>query len=146
MATKRIYEHTGMCYSRGTQVVLLDAIINPQGIISHPKGAVAVVSGPSDQDANGYSIIFANGNNAQVSRDSVTMLARFQEDEQHPGQIAAMRETLKLRVIFRCVIGSRAYGLDGESSDTDRRGVFLPPTRLVWSLQGCPQHLEDNDT
>lgn len=145
MATNRVHDHPGLCYSRGTQVVLLDAITDPRGIIAYPKGSVAVVSGPSDREDNGYSIIFADGNEAQVPRDRVTMLARFQEDNQHPGQMAAVRETLKRRVIFRCVIGSRAYGLDGETSDTDRRGVFLPPTRLLWSLQGCPQHLEDND-
>lgn len=46
-------------------------------------------------------------------------------------------------VIFRCVVGSRAYGLDEPGSDTDRRGIYLPPASAHWSLRGVPQQLED---
>jgi predicted nucleotidyltransferase len=46
-------------------------------------------------------------------------------------------------IILRCVVGSRAYGLEGEDSDTDRRGVFLPPAALYWSLEGVPDRLVD---
>jgi uncharacterized protein len=46
------------------------------------------------------------------------------------------------RVILRCVIGSRAYGLDDDQSDTDRRGIYLPPADLHWSLYGVPEQLE----
>jgi predicted nucleotidyltransferase len=46
-------------------------------------------------------------------------------------------------VILRCVVGSRAYGLEGEGSDTDRRGVFLPPASLHWSLEGVPDCVTD---
>lgn len=50
---------------------------------------------------------------------------------------------LRPYVIYRCVIGSRAYGLDDEESDTDRRGIYLPPAELHWSLYGVPERLED---
>jgi len=46
-------------------------------------------------------------------------------------------------VIYRCVVGSRAYGLDDTKSDTDTRGFFLPPAELHWSLAGAPEQLED---
>lgn len=46
-------------------------------------------------------------------------------------------------VILAVVTGSRAYGLAREGSDTDRRGVFLPPARLGWSLAGAPDQVED---
>jgi hypothetical protein len=46
-------------------------------------------------------------------------------------------------VIYRCIIGSRAYGLDEADSDTDRRGIYLPPAELHWSLEGVPEQLED---
>ena len=45
-------------------------------------------------------------------------------------------------VIYRCVIGSRAYGLDHDDSDTDLRGIYLPPADLHWSLHGVPEQLE----
>lgn len=49
-------------------------------------------------------------------------------------------------VIYRCVIGSRAYGLDGPGSDIDRRGIFLPPAARHWSLAGVPEQLEHEPT
>jgi uncharacterized protein len=49
---------------------------------------------------------------------------------------------LRQYVIFQCVIGSRAYGLDDARSDTDRRGIFLPPAELEWSLAGVPEQIE----
>jgi predicted nucleotidyltransferase len=44
------------------------------------------------------------------------------------------------------VIGSQAYGLAGEGSDIDRRGIYLPPADLHWSLYGVPDQLENDDT
>lgn len=49
-------------------------------------------------------------------------------------------------IIYRCVVGSRAYGLEGEESDTDRRGFFLPPASLFWSLEGVPDRLTNPKT
>ena len=45
-------------------------------------------------------------------------------------------------VIYRCVVGSTAYGLSQEGSDTDRRGFYLPPAGLEWSLAGVPEQLD----
>jgi hypothetical protein len=50
---------------------------------------------------------------------------------------------LRDRVIYKCVIGSRAYGLDTDASDTDYRGIYLPPADLHWSLYGAPEQLEN---
>ncbi|RLS53215.1 MAG: nucleotidyltransferase [Planctomycetota bacterium] len=50
------------------------------------------------------------------------------------------------RVIFRCIIGSRAYGLDDDQSDTDYRGIFLPTAEQHWSLNGVPEHIECYET
>jgi uncharacterized protein len=49
-------------------------------------------------------------------------------------------------VIYRCVVGSRAFGLDDDASDTDLRGIYLPPANLHWSLYGVPEQLEQNET
>ena len=56
-----------------------------------------------------------------------------------------MRDPLFDRHILRVVVGSRAYGLDDDGSDTDRRGVFLPPADRHWSLDGVPDVLRDDD-
>ncbi|MGW7268112.1 nucleotidyltransferase domain-containing protein [Streptomyces sp. NPDC054842] len=44
--------------------------------------------------------------------------------------------------IYACVMGSRAFGLATEGSDTDRRGVFLAPTPLFWRFDKPPTHVE----
>jgi predicted nucleotidyltransferase len=49
-------------------------------------------------------------------------------------------------VQYRCVVGSRAYGLDRGGSDVDQRGFYLPPAELHWSLFGVPEQLEDRET
>lgn len=44
--------------------------------------------------------------------------------------------------VYACVMGSRAYGLATDGSDTDRRGVFLAPTPLFWHFEKPPRHVE----
>ncbi|GAA4560412.1 nucleotidyltransferase domain-containing protein [Planotetraspora kaengkrachanensis] len=44
--------------------------------------------------------------------------------------------------VLSVVTGSRAYGLDGEGSDVDRRGVFVIPTPMFWRLDKPPTHLD----
>lgn len=44
--------------------------------------------------------------------------------------------------IYSCVMGSRAFGLATQDSDTDRRGVFLAPTPLFWRFEKPPTHVE----
>jgi uncharacterized protein len=48
-------------------------------------------------------------------------------------------------VIYQCVTGSQAYGLSHSGSDVDRRGFYLPPADLHWSLAGVPEQLESDD-
>ncbi|MFF4671116.1 DNA polymerase beta superfamily protein [Streptomyces sp. NPDC001279] len=44
--------------------------------------------------------------------------------------------------VYSCVMGSRAFGLATDGSDTDRRGVFLAPTPLFWRFDKPPTHVE----
>lgn len=44
--------------------------------------------------------------------------------------------------VYSCVMGSRAFGLATDGSDTDRRGVFLAPTALFWRFEKPPTHVE----
>jgi predicted nucleotidyltransferase len=52
-------------------------------------------------------------------------------------------ETLvREHTVYACVMGSRAFGLATEDSDTDRRGVFLAPTPLLRRFGKPPTHVE----
>ncbi len=60
--------------------------------------------------------------------------------------IAPMRESLghdlvREHTVYACVMGSRAFGLATDGSDTDRRGVFVAPTPLFWRLDKPPTHV-----
>ncbi|MCT9093165.1 nucleotidyltransferase domain-containing protein [Streptomyces sp. ASQP_92] len=44
--------------------------------------------------------------------------------------------------VYSCVMGSRAFGLATEDSDTDVRGVYLAPTALFWGFEKPPTHVE----
>jgi len=49
-------------------------------------------------------------------------------------------------IIFECISGSRAYGLDTPTSDTDIRGVFILPKEIYFSLDYVGQiNNESND-
>jgi uncharacterized protein len=38
-------------------------------------------------------------------------------------------------LVFECIIGSKAYGLDTAKSDTDIRGVFVLPEKIFYGLE-----------
>ncbi|MEU1406326.1 nucleotidyltransferase domain-containing protein [Streptomyces sp. NPDC005728] len=44
--------------------------------------------------------------------------------------------------VYACIMGSRAFGLATQTSDTDRRGVFVAPTPLFWRFEKPPTHVE----
>ncbi len=74
------------------------------------------------------------------------LLAEYKQGDINDSQHNLSTHGLFDRVIFRCVIGSRAYGLATEDSDTDRRGIYLPPAELHWSLYGVPDQMENDAT
>ncbi|WP_265737653.1 nucleotidyltransferase domain-containing protein [Peterkaempfera bronchialis] len=43
--------------------------------------------------------------------------------------------------VLSVIVGSRAFGLATEASDTDRRGIFVTPTSAFWRLEKPPRHL-----
>jgi len=51
-------------------------------------------------------------------------------------------DLVRHHTIYACVMGSRAFGLATEDSDTDRRGVFVAPTPLFWRFEKPPTHVD----
>lgn len=51
-------------------------------------------------------------------------------------------ELVRDHTVYACVMGSRAFGLATEDSDTDRRGVFRAPTPLFWAFEKPPAHVD----
>jgi uncharacterized protein len=96
-----------------------------------------VVHTPTDPDHK-YRVRFPDGAEGTFHRADLTI---FRQDQAAiPAGIAGTE--LYRFVQYRCVAGSQAYGLAHESSDVDRRGFYLPPADLEWSLAGVPEQLE----
>ena len=141
--TGRTHYHPDLIFSIGTQVVTL---VDVPGAVLHPRGTAGViVKAPTDHE-HSYRVRFPDGFEAALKRGEVTMLARFQEGKIGDGDHSLGRTDLYERVIFRCVIGSQAYGLADAGSDVDRRGVYLPTADRHWSLYGVPEQLENQGT
>jgi predicted nucleotidyltransferase len=138
--------HDRLIFPVGTQVVALRDVIGKTGRVLHPRGSVGVVvRSPGDLDYL-YRVRFPDGVEEALRRDELVILAQYKEGPIGDSQTSAARSNLFDRVIYRCIIGSRAYGLDDDQSDIDRRGIYLPPAELHWSLYGVPEQLECEET
>jgi predicted nucleotidyltransferase len=144
--SERVHHHPDLIYSVGTQVVALVDVMATNGRVLHPRGSVGVVIRSPTDLSHAYRVRFPDGVEESLTREQVIMLARYQEADPADSPGPAARSDLYDRVIYRCVIGSRAYGLEGADSDTDRRGIYLPRAELHWSLYGVPDQLENNET
>jgi len=143
--TDRVHQNPNLIYSAGTQIVALRDVIGHGGRILHPRGAVGViVRSPGDLD-HAYRVRFLDGAEEPMSRDDIVMLAQHIEGDMSANHPVADGD-LYDRVIYRCIVGSRAFGLDSDQSDTDYRGIYLPTADRQWSLYGVPEQLENEAT
>ncbi|MCA9150097.1 MAG: nucleotidyltransferase domain-containing protein [Planctomycetales bacterium] len=142
MTDERVHNHPNLIYSVGTQVVTLKAVQASNGKIAHPAGAVGVVARAPDDRQHSYRIRFPDGFEAPVHHHQLVLLAEYKQGAINDANQTLATHGLFDRVIFRCVVGSRAFGLETHDSDTDRRGIYLPPASLHWSLYGVPEQLE----
>ncbi len=136
--------------SAGTQVVSLIEVRGTNNSLVHPRGAVGVVTRTPTGDGH-YLVRFPDGFEASFTRDQLDILKHFKHrlgngtpvsDPASAGTDSAF--DFEQFIIYRCVVGSRAYGLDNDESDTDRRGIYLAPAEMQWSLYGAPEQFEDN--
>lgn len=125
----------------GTQVVTLVPVRGSGGATVHPRGAVGIVTRTPAVPGERWLVRFPDGYEATFGREELELLKAWKE--RPSGEPPAFE--LAEHVVYECVVGSRAYGLDTETSDTDRRGVYLAPPRLLWSLYGAPEQFEDHD-
>ncbi len=138
----------------GTQVVALVEVRGPSNSLVHPRGAVGVVTRTPAGTEKHYLVRFPDGFESSLVREQLEVLKHFKQrlgasnagsETGAPGEgQAATAFDLEPLIIYRCVVGSRAYGLETEASDTDKRGVYLAPAELQWSLHGAPEQFEDN--
>jgi predicted nucleotidyltransferase len=127
----------------GTQVVIRQDVIPIGGGSPVPKGTVGeLIRTPADA-THAYRVRFADGCEGTVRRQEFSLLKHVKNGPLGDSERALKEYDLYDFVIYRCVVGSQAYGLSHEDSDVDRRGIYLPPADLHWSLYGVPEQLEN---
>ena len=130
----------GFVIPAGTQVVLKVAKSLPGRQHTKPPGSVGVVLEGPPSNEEPYLVRFADGATVMAYSHELALRRREVEDE-----LGEVTEDLRPRIIYRCQVGSKAFGLAAEDSDDDLRGIYLPPARLHWSLRRLPEQLESAD-
>jgi uncharacterized protein len=126
----------------GTQIVaLIDVkVINENRF--QPRGSVGVIKSSPKDATHSYVAEFLDGSLSAIKRNEFAIRKHYQTETAIDPQ---KDQNLYDYVIYRCVVGSRAFGLDDENSDTDLRGIYLPPANVHWSMYGVPEQLENKE-
>ena len=130
----------GFVIAAGTQVVLKVSKPLAEGERYKPPGSVGVVLKSPPNNSEPYLVYFTDGETVTAAFHELALRRREVEDEL--GEIDA---DMRPWIIYRCQVGSKAFGLANDESDDDLRGIYLPPARLHWSLRRLPEQLEFAD-
>jgi hypothetical protein len=117
----------------GTQVVLRTATRDAQ------RGATGRVTAVRDSGA--YEVTLADGRTLTATRAQLALRKAVQQ-EIALGTPQDGHQLVRDHTIYAAVVGSRAFGLATDDSDTDTRGVFVAPTDAYWALAKPPAHVD----
>ena len=129
----------------GTQVVTR-VEVRGAGETVYPRGSVGViVKAPVDTE-HSYRVRFLDEGEVALRQQELAVLKQVKQEGLQQAKAGAPEINLDQYIVYRCIVGSRAYGLDEPGSDIDRRGIFVPPAEMHWSLYGVPEQVEHDDT
>lgn len=125
----------------GTQVVLRAAGTATDDSAVRPGAIGRVAAAQAD---GRYLVRLTDGREISCGRAQVSLRRTHQSGLAlglggvTPDGHALVRE----HTIYAAVVGSRAFGLETETSDVDTRGVYVAPTASFWSLVKPPMHVD----
>src|SRR5712671_5513047 len=112
----------------GTQVVSLVEVRGPNESLVHPRGAVGVVTRTPAVAGEAFLVRFPDGFEKSLARSQIEVLKHFKDRLGEVGRVTPCAPDsadcsqqngnpdpgfdLESFIIYRCVVGSRAYGLD----------------------------------
>ena len=129
----------------GTQIVVRKAMTGnlPEAT---SQGAVAEIVSCSSDAQHAYRVRLLDGSEVSLRRDQFSILKQVKTGPLVDSRAAHAEHDLDRYVIYRCVVGSQAYGLSRDGSDVDRRGIYIPPAELEWSIYGVPEQIESSES
>jgi predicted nucleotidyltransferase len=115
-------------------------LVIPPGtkVLTRSEGRVGVIVHVPATPEHAYRVRFADGREDSYGRDELRIFKHVDAEIPFGPDFAYLLRF----VMFRCVVGSTAFGLNDDESDVDRRGFFLPPADLHWGLAGVPEQIE----
>lgn len=108
-------------------------------------GKVGVIVGSPVDPFHAYRVRWVDGQEQSLNRAELEPLKFIQSAGMRRPESADAAQSLERHVIYRCIVGSRAYGLEHESSDIDTRGIYVPPAEDHWSLFGVAEQIESDE-
>ena len=129
-----------------TRIVSRVEMRDASGVVVCPVGAAGVIVRSPDDATHSYRVRLPDCREVSLRRSELSIRKHVQREDLADAGAWLDDRHLSEHVIYRCVLGSRAYGLAHGESDVDRRGIYLPPADLHWSLFGVPDQLEDRET
>ena len=129
----------------GTQIVSRIEVKDKKDRVLCVQGAVGVIIKAPTDNSHAYKVKLANDVEVILRRHEFSIRKHYQKQGLQYARDVLAELNLYDYVIYRCVVGSRAFGLDNADSDTDIRGIYLPPADIHWSLYGIPEQLENKD-
>ena len=125
----------------GTQVVLRDELTDPAGdrVQRGTTGRVSQVVGEQ-----AYLVTLLDEREVVAERGQLSIRRVHQHDLAVTAGLSPVdgARLVEDHTVYAAVVGSRAFGLSTEESDTDTRGVYVAPTSSFWSLVKPPPHVE----
>ena len=147
MASGNRFNSPDFVYPAGTQVVATVPVTRAGEAVPRPVGAVGVILLSPGIHTGSYLVRFPDGQEVDLRRDEFEVRKHFERRELIAAPVrSADFDRWGKYIIYRCLVGSQAYGLSVDESDTDRRGIYLPPANAHWSLPGVPEQLESSPT
>ncbi len=122
----------------GTQVVTRVEIRSASGDVLCPRGAVGEVVKAPDDGSHSYRVRFVNGVEAALQRHEITIRKQYQQAIAQSGEEVLAEFNLYDFVIYRCIVGSRAFGLESEESETVLKSRRNTSASGGWSRSQSP--------
>src|SRR5258706_5783342 len=114
----------------GSQVITLEDAKDIRTGRIYPKGSVGAIIRVPAKSGEPYRLLFPDGGEADSLRSELALRKHVQRGPLDQPESFYGTPDLREYVIYRCVVGSRAYGLNTPDSDVDLRGIYLPPAEI----------------
>jgi uncharacterized protein len=129
----------------GTQIVSRIELKDQDNQAICLDGAVGVIIKAPTDNSHAYRVRLVNDVEVTLRRHEFSIRKHYQKAGLEYAQEQLAELNLYDYVIYRCVVGSKAFSLNDDNSDTDLRGIYLPPAHIHWSLYGIPEQLENDE-